>query len=97
MEVNIYHRYDKLDKIHEYQIVVPAPSIWSQWLWYCLGIITGNRELKYRILPYYFEYISHGKTKLIYSYKGINAYIVAARVFLKIEKDFSKRRKNVRG
>lgn len=95
INIEVYYRYCKLDKIHEYNVVCKerplqanySPNGWIFWVWYYMGIAFKDRpERGFRLMP--FANTWDEKCKIIKSYKDINGGY--ERVIVAIKKHFDK-------
>ena len=73
-EIEIYYRYRKLDKEHQYMIVCQQSATeycnhWIFWIWYKMGVAFGKNR-KFSILPYKITW--DDSVKLIKVYKSCN-------------------------
>jgi hypothetical protein len=84
IEIEIWHRWCDLDKVHEYSVVCRERDMqanyssngWIFWLWYHMGesLMNGlrkNEKQKFRLIP--FANTWDEKCKPIKEYKEINS------------------------
>lgn len=81
-EIEIYYRWCKLDKVHEYGVVCReqpqrhgSTNSWIYWIWFKMGAsllqsLRKNEKQKFRLLPYANTWDE--KSKLIKEYKTVN-------------------------
>jgi hypothetical protein len=97
MSIEIYYRYCKLDKKHEYGVVAPFNgstvylNYWTYWLWYYMGFFTKGKHRKPTIIP--FANAWDENSKLIKTYTELmDAEVCAKRVVNFIHKHYSNRK-----
>lgn len=84
IEIEIWYRYCKLDRVHEYSVVCRerdkqanySTNTWIFWIWYYMGesLMNGlrkNEKQKFRLIP--FANTWDESCKLIKEYKEINS------------------------